>query len=530
MFAAGKPQRLLPIVAFIALILALGITCVTHFAAFGDRVFDIIVITDFHGALEDAEGNPVAAVMAKNIKEIVNGNPGRTLIVSGGDNYQGSGLSNLLNGAPVMSFFASMGVEVSALGNHEFDWGLDTVAGANISACPVVCSNLFYKGTKKLVFDPYKIFEKDGEKIAVVGGVTEDLPDLVSAENFRDYDVGGLVENVGQAAQDARSKGARIVVALIHAGDNHDGKTGPVFDVAGKLGGAGGVVDAVLGGHTHDIVTAAAANGTPVAIANCYGKGFIDLKITRHADGTLTFGTSYIACDTDSTVFPYGYRASSPVADQAVAGIVNDAKIKAGSIAGRKLGTADIDLTVGQADTPWGESLAGNWACDVMKEKVNADFAFNSNGTFRADIPRGDITVETLYAFLPFDDTITTADLTGAQIKTLLEQAVGDGGKGIQVAGLIFAYNPGAPGGGRIVSISKTDGTPVDMADTVKTLRVAANSYMASGADGFALYKLVTSLDTHILFRDALIEQVQQSGRVTAHIQGRIKKVHEKGD
>ncbi|MCL6560655.1 MAG: 5'-nucleotidase C-terminal domain-containing protein, partial [Firmicutes bacterium] len=281
--------------------------------------------------------------------------------------------------------------------------------------------------------------------------------------------------------------------------------------------------------HTHDVVAAAAANGTPVAIAGCHGKGFIDLKVAMQTDGRLTFDTSYIACDTDSTVFPYGYKASSPVVDPAVAGIVNDAKIKVGPIAEQKLGTADTDLTIAQAGYPWGESLAGNWACDVMKAKVNADFAFNNNGAFWVDIPRGDITMGDLYAFLPFDNTIKTADLTGAQIKALLEQAVGDGGKGIQTAGLTFAYNPGAPSGRRIEIISKTDGTPVNMMDTGKTYRVAVNDYVAAGGDGFAVCKTVTFSDTHILFRDALAENIRQAGHIAAQIEGRIKNVQNAG-
>jgi len=529
MFISRKSPGLLTAVTLLAFVFALLFPCVAALAGSGEKVFDIIEITDFHGMLEDTKGNPVAAVMAKNIKEIVSGNPERTLIVSGGDNYQGSAVSNLLRGKPVMNVFNNIGVAVSALGNHEFDWGLDTVTRSNVAGYQVICSNLFYKGTSDHVFDPCKIFVKDGVKIAVVGAVTEDLPDLVTQEYIKDYEVGSIVDNVRQTAQDARAQGAQIVVALIHAGDNCDSKTGPVFDVADRLGGAGGVVDAVLGGHIHNVVTAAAANGTPVAIAGCYGKGFIDLKIAIQADGRLTFNTSYIACDTSNTIFPYGYKAEAPVIDQAVSAIVDAAKIQAAPIAGQVLGTADTALNIAQADHPWGESPAGNWVCDVMKAKVNADFAFNNNGAFRIDIPRGDITTGTLYAFLPFDDTIMTADLTGARIKALLEQAVGDGGKGIQAAGLTFTYNPGAPAGSRIESISKTDGTPVNMTDTVKTYRVAANAFLAAGGDGFDVCRTVAFSDTHIPLRDALAEKIRQGGCITAQIEGRIKNVQNAG-
>lgn len=525
MFISRKSSRLMSAITLLVFIFALVIPYPAAFAASGAKTFDIIEITDFHGALEDTQGNPVAAVMAKNIKDIVNGNSDRTLIVSCGDNYQGSAASNLLRGVPVMNVFNNIGVAVSGLGNHEFDWGLDTLTKSTVTNYPIICSNLFYKDTNNRVFDPYEIFIKDGVKIAVVGAITEDLPTLVLEDYVKDYDAGSIVENVKKAAQDARANGAQIVVALLHAGDNYDNQTGPVFDVANQLGGPGGVIDAVLGGHTHNLVNTVAANGTPVAIANCNGKGFIDLKITRQADGALTFNSAYLACDTNSTVFPYGYKASAPVIEQAVVDIVNDAKTLVSPIAEQKLGTADTGLTITQVDSPWGESLAGNWACDVMKAKVNADFAFINNGALRIDIPQGDITMGTLYVFLPFDNTITTADMTGAQIKTLLEQAVGDGGLGIQAAGLRFAYNSGMPSGSRVLSICKTDGIPVHMTDTIKTYRVATNDFMAGGGDGFTVYKTVTSFDTHIPFRDALVANIQQTGHITNQIQDRIKNV-----
>ncbi|MFA4886448.1 MAG: 5'-nucleotidase C-terminal domain-containing protein, partial [Desulfotomaculaceae bacterium] len=503
--------------------------CITAFAASGDKVFDIIEITDFHGTLEDTKGCPVAAVMAQNIKDIVNGNSGRALIVSCGDNYQGSVLSNMLRGVPVMSAFNDIGVGVSGLGNHDFDWGLDTVTEPGIANYPIICANLLYKGTNERVFDPYKIFEKDGVKIAVVGAVTEELTNIVLADYVKDYNVGSIVDNVEQAANDARAKGAQIVIALIHAGDNRNIKTAPVFDVANQLGGAGGVVDAVLGGGSHDLVNTTAANGTLVAIAGSYGKGFINMKITRHTDGTLAFNTSYIDGDTASTVFPHGYKALSPVIDQAINNIVNEAKTQVGPVANQKLGEADTDMTIAMADSPWGESLAGNWVCDVVKAKVNADFAFINKGAMRIDIPRGDITMGTMYTFMPFDNTITTANLTGAQIKTLLEQAVDEGGKGAQAAGLKFVYDPGAPSGARIVSISKSDGTPVNMTDNSKTYKVATNDFMSTGGDGFDIYKTVTSINTNIPVRETLAQNIQQAGHITAQVQGRIKKIESAG-
>ncbi|MGI6711837.1 MAG: 5'-nucleotidase C-terminal domain-containing protein [Bacillota bacterium] len=523
MFISKKFPRLLTAITLLTFIFVLAMPGVSASAA-GDKVFDIIEITDFHGTLEDTEGNPVAAVLAKNINEIKQANPDRTLILSGGDNYQGSAVSNLLKGVPVMHVFNSIGVAASALGNHEFDWGLDTVIKTDTPKYPVICANLFYKGTNQLVFDPYRIFDLNGVKIAVVGAVIEELPNIVLPDYVKSYEVGSIVEGVKDSAQDARAKGAQIVIALIHSGDDYNGKTGPVFDLANQLGGLGGVIDAVLGGHTHNQLVVVAANGTPVVIAGSSGQGFIDLKITRHGDGTLSFNPLYIPCNTSNVNFPYGYQASSPIVDQEVADIVNAAKMQVASIANQKLGTVDIDLTIGWKSNPRDESPAGNWVTDVMKTKTNADFAFINSGALRVDIPRGDITMGALYALLPFDNYITTAYLTGAQIKDLLEQGVSEGSKGIQVAGLKFTYDPVAPSGSRIVGIWKTDGTPIDLADTGKKYKVAVNDYISAGGDGFAVYKTVASTDTHILLRDALAEHIREVGHIRAPMPGRIIK------
>lgn len=117
--------------------------------------------------------------------------------------------------------------------------------------------------------------------------------------------------------------------------------------------------------------------------------------------------------------------------------------------------------------------------------------------------------------------------MTGAQIKTLLEQAVGDGGKGIQVAGLTFTYQPGEPSGSRIVSINKTDGSSVNMTDTSKTYKVATNDFLATGGDGFAIFKTVTPTNTNVPVRETLAGNIRQAGQITSQLQGRINNAQD---
>ncbi|MEC0226278.1 immunoglobulin-like domain-containing protein [Paenibacillus alba] len=314
-----KVSKLFTIVSLVIVLLSQSIPLPTAFAGAGDKVFDIVQIPDFHGTLVNGENRPVAAVLARNIEEIRSQNPDRTLVLGGGDNYQDKNLYDLIHGLTVMKVFNAMGMEASTVGNHEFDWGLDAVTKdvSSSNNFPLLAANLFYKNNNQRVLDAYKIFEKDGVKIAVIGAVTRDtqyaLPGTVDAYNFEDIAV-----EVNKAAVAARAQGAQIVVANIHE-ENDDDTKGPIFDITKQLEG----VDAVLGAHGHrDLKTV--VNGIPLIIGRARGEDFVHMKISLSSDNKLSFDYNQIPIDTDSVVFPFGFRADHPVVNQAVQDIVAD--------------------------------------------------------------------------------------------------------------------------------------------------------------------------------------------------------------
>jgi 2',3'-cyclic-nucleotide 2'-phosphodiesterase (5'-nucleotidase family)/3',5'-cyclic AMP phosphodiesterase CpdA len=506
-----------------------------------DKIFDFVEITDLHGYVGNDTNNQIAAVTAQNIKNTIEANnPDRTLILANGDNYQGTAISNLQYGEVVMEFFNYLGVDASAVGNHEFDWGLAKVTNLDpahpvAAQYPTLCANLFPKGnTTDPVFDPYQIFTLDGVKIAVVSGLTESAPNIVLADNIKDYDVLSNVTYINQYVQEARAAGAQIVIALIHEGDDYNnGASGPIVDIAKNLVG----VDAVLGGHTHDIVqttvTTNAGKTIPLAIGNCNGNGYIDLKVVLHQDGTLSFpnaGASYVAQNTTSTVYPYGFKAATPVIDQNVKQLISQTMAEQGPILNEVIGSAQKNLTRSQAVTPYGESLAGNWATDVMRNTAGVDFAFQNNGGLRCDIPQGQLTMAKMYEFMPFDNVIVTCDMTGAQLKVILEEAVADGGYGIQLSGMSFSYDRSLPSGSRVYSAAKSDGTAIDLSDTTTVYKAATNDFLYGGTtavpkDGFSFSSQSSNMaDTHILVRDDLANAVRAAGTagITAALENRI--------
>lgn len=478
------------------------------------KTFDIIEITDFHGTLlsSDAKPLPVGAVLAKNIKDIKGKNPD-TVVIGGGDLYQGSPLSNVLRGVPVRDTMNSIGMEVTALGNHEFDWGIDTIKdttmkGANYS---IVCANLYDKKTGKRAFDPYKVITKDGVRIAFIGAITKDTPSIVTPANVADYKFTDAAEEINSVAKQIKDeKLADVIIAVMHAG-SMDGKTGEAFDIANKLVG----VDAVFGGHTHTKVYASAANGIPVYVGNYNGKGFIDAKMTVSADGKVSFpapsASDYVALDNTNA---NGYKAENPVEDPDVKKIVDAANAELGPKFSVVIGETSKDLTRTQSGSPYGESQLGNWVSDVTKEKADADVGVGNNGGIRVDISKGNITVGQIFSLMPFDNEINYVTMTKQQLKAALEQAVMDGGKGLQVSGIKFTYDMSRPSGDRVTSIVREDGKVIT--DSEK-LKVAGSDFVLSGGDGFTAFadKAVTStlVNTHVLVRDALIEDVNKNSK-----------------
>lgn len=479
----------------------------------GPKVFDLIEITDFHGTLEDSSNRPVAGVLAQNINDIKAVNSSRTLVIGAGDLYQGSPISNTLTGVPVQKALSAMGMEVTTVGNHEFDWGLDTITSTTMkdASYSIACANLYDKTTGKRVFEPYKIIEKDGVKIGIIGAVTTEAPTIVLPKYVENYEFKDIATEINTLVPEVKAK-ADVVIALIHEGDKGDGKTGPIFDIAGKLKG----VDALFGGHSHTILNTT-VNGMPVYIANNAGKGFIHSTMTVAADGKVSFAGEYVDIYTDKS---NGYKAANPVVDANVKAIVDAAKAEVGPIFNEIIGAASQELNRTQMGAPYGESYLGNWNTDVMKSKAGADVAMQNNGGLRIDIPQGDITVGTIFSFMPFDIELCVFNMTKAQIKVVLEQAFMDGGKGIQIAGLKVSYDSARPSGSRVVDITRENGAAIS--DTEK-LKVVTNDFLATGGDGFkGFVDAGTYENTHVLVRDALIENIKANHTITAAMNSRI--------
>ncbi|MBE9593982.1 MAG: 5'-nucleotidase C-terminal domain-containing protein, partial [Proteobacteria bacterium] len=179
-------------------------------------------------------------------------------------------------------------------------------------------------------------------------------------------------------------------------------------------------------------------------------------------------------------------------------------------VLGKILGKTTVDL---DHDRYAGPSLLGEWACEIMKDKAGVQIAMTNGGGLRIPVPAGEITAGILYEVMPFDNTLYTMKLSGADVKANIEHGIMNDDIGwVQIAGARVTYNPNAEAGNRITSMFLEDGTPIEMD---KYYTVVTNDFMFTGGDKYDFKNSKDGLDTFIPIRDALMEAVEKAGVIS---------------
>ncbi|SPF40139.1 putative 5'-nucleotidase [Candidatus Desulfosporosinus infrequens] len=507
------------------------------------RFYDLLEYTDVHGSIDNSPATKPqknAALMSGlvNMERATYGDE-RTALLSGGDMMQGTPISNVLKGKPVIDWMNEIGFETMTVGNHEFDWGND-VLDQNLknSSFPFLVANMKMKdgdtdpSATKLLSDakPYTILNKDGLKIGVIGVITPDTANIVMPSIVGHYTFDDPATIINALVPKVKAAGADIVIVVAHIGDQSNSfpSTGqqPTTEPFGndpqnlaymthQLHG----VTAVFGGHSHtynyDLLTDADGNKIPAVIGayNAYGAG--DIKLALDANNKIVAAIP-------TFLDLYNRLNSSVTPDPAAQAIVDAANAQIGPVFTQVIGQAAVDLTRTTASSGYEDSNLGDWAADITAKVANTDFGFQNAGGIRCDLPKGPITVGDIWTLMPFDNDVDTANMTGTQIKSLLDYLV-TSPKGIgHISGLHFVYNKSQPTGSKIVSLTKADGSPL-VPDQVYT--VAGPDFVLTGGDTYPFPTLSTNLqDSHVLVRDAMLNDIKARGTLNYQPDGRIQE------
>jgi 2',3'-cyclic-nucleotide 2'-phosphodiesterase (5'-nucleotidase family) len=272
-------------------------------------------------------------------------------------------------------------------------------------------------------------------------------------------------------------------------------------------------VDAWFGGHSHNRVLDT-IGGVPVMIPGAVGNvvGVCDLVVDPVAHRVLDRSSRLVTTYADE-VTP----------DSAMAARVARWNANVAPLAAMPVGRNLRPLGRGSP-----EAAIGDVVCDAMREASGVDVVFQNGGGLRADLREGAVTKGAVYEVMPFENTIFTLELTGAEVRRVIEDGLRTG-RVTQVSGLRYEFDNRRPRGDRLVSITLADGKPLDPA---KTYKAACNNFMATGGDENAtLSQGKNRLDTGLSVRDALESYIaarsKNGAALDAQIDGRIKRASE---
>jgi 5'-nucleotidase len=499
----------------------------------------LIAINDFHGNLEpptgssgrivDEAGQTVdaggAVFMATHLKRMMNDH---TTVVAAGDLIGATPLiSAAYHDEPTVDLLGKLGLDVSSVGNHEFDEGYGELLRIMKGGCHKVdgCSpagtwpgaeydylgaNVRFKKASQLpALAPFSIKEVNGVKVGFIGLVTKSTPSIVTAEGIKDLTFTDEVEAANRSSKALKLLGVKAQVVLVHEGDQISPNQSP--DACSVVAGAGtriaqGVssdIDMVIMGHSHQAYVCKtrdpAGNDRFVTQGSSFGRVLTQLDFQVDARTKDVVRSSVVA---DNHVVTRDVPADSDAAK-----LVDFWREKVAGVADRQVGTITADLT--RTAGPSGESALGNVIADAQLESTrtggNAVIALMNPGGVRADLTfgaDGKVTYGETFTVQPFNNLMQVVTLTGAQLDALLEQQYQVGRILQPSASLTYTVSASAAPGAKVSDI-KIDGTPVTEAQSV---RVAANNFLVGGGDGFSVFTQGTDLWSGALDIDALVD------------------------
>ncbi len=524
----------------------------------------LITINDFHGnilppsvsvVVPDA-ANPAgtrvsaggAAYLSTLIKNLRQHNPKQTLVIGDGDLIGATPLaSGFFHDEPTIDILNQIGLDLSTVGNHEFDKGraellrmqkggcyppsADGKSGkVGVDTCMTkgkfagarfqyLAANVVDQASGQTLFPPYAIRTLAGVKIGFIGVTLQDTPSVVTPAGVAGLQFRSEVETVNALVPVLKAKGVTVFVVLLHQGSSSKariamdkscpGVSGESIDLADRMDPA---IDVVVNGHTHQEYVCFRPDGKLMTQAGFYGRMVtkIDLTVDRATRKVIAKDANNKVVVNDVGVkdaagkpipLPRGYSALQP--DPATNKLVQRYGALAASMTEVVVGrlSAPLDRRASSA----GESTLGNFIADALLAGTSdaayggkpSQIAFINRGGLRSDLSTSlEVNHGNLFNVLPFNDNVVAMDLTGQQLLRFLEQQWESpqpaGGRIMSVSnGFTYSWDASMPerepagSGRRVVAGSmKLKGEPIEM-DSV--YRITVNNFMSVGGDNYSV-------------------------------------------
>ena len=519
----------------------------------------VLAINDFHGNLKPPGGgirikdpaDPKKTInipaggaehLATAVQQLRAKNPNHVFVAAGDLIGATPLLSALFRDEPTIESLSAMGLEISAVGNHEFDKGAAELLRMQRGGCApddgckgpqpfqgakfqyLAASTVDQKSGKTLL-PAYQVKRFQGIPVAFIGLTLKDTPTIVVPAGVAGLTFRDEAETVNQLVPELRQQGIEAIVVLIHeggvpTGDYNEcpGISGPIVDIVKKLDKA---VDLVVTGHTHRAYNCR-IDGRLVTSGDKYGTIVTEIDLVLdHKTGDVRSAVA------DNVIVRTTSFAKDPVQTALIAAYEKLAVPLAKRVVGR------IGAALPRESNPAGENPIGQVIADAQlaaSSDAGAQIAFMNPGGIRAALAMpadGLVRYEDLFSVQPFYNNLVTMTLSGAQVAQLLEQqwAGQTSARIMQVSrGFTYSWDASRPVGQRVVPGSlRLNGQPV-APDAM--LRVTVNAFMASGGDNFSVLKEGRDRRTGVMDIDALEQFVKRNPTIAPGPLDRITRLN----
>ena len=462
----------------------------------------VLHTNDHHGrfwANADGEyGLAARKTLVDRLRAEVAAAGGHTLLLDGGDVNTGVPESDLQDAEPDFLGMNALGYDAMAVGNHEFDKPPAVLQRQRgWAAFPLLSANI-YRADGQRLFEPYRVFDKAGYKIAVIGLTTDDTPRMVFPDHIAGLRFRAPADEAAQLVPQLRGQ-ADMVIAATHMGHYPDGRHGLQAPGDVELARAVPGIDLVVGGHSQNPVCMRAENqrddayapGAPCAPDRQNGAWIVQAhewgKYVGRADFTIDAGQVRLL---RYQLLPVNLKPRGPDGQRRLAGeaIAEDPALRALLQPFREAGQAQLQVPVGQVDAAFDgdraalrqrPSALGVLIARSMMWRTGADLALMNGGGIRTGLPAGTLTYRDLLMVQPFANTVVVVTLTGAELLDYLNAAAkmapGSGGFP-HTAGLEWRIEAGAVVSARVGGLAL---------DPVRRYRLAVNNFVAAGGDSY---------------------------------------------
>lgn len=435
----------------------------------------------------------------------------QAVVVDAGDLFQGTSLYKKYKGSVEIALLNKANYDLFTIGNHEFDDGpenlQDKLSKANFKIINANLDLSKYPDLEKLV-KPYVIIERNGQKVAFIGGITPDLDRVSLTLNGVDLKSKGesWMESISQAIGDVKANGIDKIILVTHIGVEKD------RELAENLPD----VDAIIGGHSHTRlakpIMIRRANGTvcPIVQTGCYTRALGNFELAFDSKGQVVESAS------SYNLIPINSKIQE---DLEAKNFVNE-KLKPilvlrNDIRGQALGSFDNHFYKYPYDSPLGNLVTA--AVLDSGRAHGATIAMQNRGGMRCTIDPGPISLEKIQELLPFNNKVVCATISGKTLRNALEHSISGalGGRFLDLSGLCLVYCPDCPSNHRIQKIlirdSKNKWLPIK--DNAK-YRVAINDYSFNGGEGYDFKDATDIITTDITIADAFQNYLAKHPRV----------------